>query len=78
MKLDILSPEKRLFSGTVESVTMPGVLGSFTVLKNHAALISALQPGIVTYRLSDGEEQEVAINGGFAEVKNNLIAICAD
>lgn len=78
MKLDILSPEKSLFSGEVVSVTMPGVLGSFTVLKNHAALISALQPGIVKYRLSGGEEHEVTINGGFAEIKNNVIAVCAD
>lgn len=78
MKLDVLSPEKSLFSGDVVSVTMPGVLGSFTVLKNHAALISALQPGIVRYGLPNGEEQTVKINGGFAEVKNNTITICAD
>lgn len=78
MKLDILSPEKCLFRGEVTGVTLPGVWGSFTVLKNHAALISALRPGIVKYKLPDGEEQHVSINGGFAEIKNNVISVCAD
>ena len=42
MTLEILSPERTLFSGEVESVTLPGTLGEFTVLRHHAPLISSL------------------------------------
>ncbi len=53
MTLKIISAEKVEFEGTVESVTLPGAKGLFQVLKNHAALISALNKGTITY-LSQG------------------------
>ena len=69
MTLEILSPERTLFSGEVESVTLPGTLGEFTVLRHHAPLISSLTAGEVRFRQKGGGEQSFAVKGGFVEVK---------
>ncbi len=76
MTLEIISPQEVMFSGKAESVTMPGALGSFTVLNNHASLISVLTPGKVVYRTPEGEEKSVEIKGGLADVDNNVVAVC--
>lgn len=78
MMLEILSPEQKLFSGEVESVTLPGTLGEFTVLKRHAPLISSLNQGEIKYRLRNGEEQRVAIRNGFVEVLKNHVSVCIE
>lgn len=75
MKLEIISTNEIVFSGEVESVTLPGVAGKFTVLKNHASLISVLKPGKVKY-ISDGQETRVDIKGGLADIDMNKIAVC--
>jgi F-type H+-transporting ATPase subunit epsilon len=76
MTLKIISAHDVSFSGEVTSVTMPGVLGSFTVLKNHAPLISVLSKGVIRYT-SDGEQQhEIEIAGGLADVNDNVISVC--
>ena len=59
MTLEILSPERTLFSGEVESVTLPGTLGEFTVLRHHAPLISSLTAGEVRFRQKGGGEQRL-------------------
>ena len=64
-----------MFSGDVESVTLPGVAGKFTVLKNHASLISVLKDGDIKYKAS-GEENSLHIKGGLADIDNNKIAVC--
>ena len=66
MTLEILSPERTLFSGEVESVTLPGTLGEFTVLRHHAPLISSLTAGEVRFRQK----------GGFVEVKKDEVSVC--
>lgn len=76
MKLKILSPEKLEREAEVQSVTLPGALGRFTVLKNHAALISNLVKGTITYKLEDGTEQQIDVDGGVADVMNNVIRVC--
>ena len=76
MMLEILSPEQKLFSGEVESVTLPGTLGEFTVLRRHAPLISSLNQGEIKYRLKNGDEQRVAIRNGFVEVLKNHGSVC--
>lgn len=76
MTLELISSHEVLFKGEAESVTLPGVLGSFTVLKNHAPLISVLQAGNVRYRTLEGEEKSVEIKGGLVDVDNNVIAVC--
>lgn len=75
MKLEIISPSEILFSGEVASVTLPGLMGSFTVLNNHASLISVLKAGSVVYKDLEGENS-VEIKGGLADIDNNKIAVC--
>lgn len=77
MKLEILSPEKTIYSGSAESVTLPGLHGRFTVLDHHAPLISALNEGKLSYRVAGGQ-REIRIRGGFAEVKKNTLSVCAE
>ncbi len=78
MTLEIISPSEILFKGEAQSVTLPGVLGSFTVLKNHASLISVLKKGEVFYRTPEGTENSVDIKGGLADVDNNVVSVCID
>lgn len=76
MTLEIISPQEVVFKGEAVSVTLPGELGKFTVLKNHAPLISVLVGGTVVYRTPSGEEQSYDIKGGLADVDNNVISVC--
>ena len=76
MTLKIISAEKIEFEGTVESVTLPGALGLFQVLKGHAALISSLVPGTLTCVLEGGESQQREITGGVADINSNVVSVC--
>lgn len=76
MTLEIISAHEVKFKGDAESVTLPGALGSFTVLKNHASLISVLVPGVMSYRKPNGEEAKVEIQGGLVDVDNNVVSVC--
>ena len=73
LKLKIVSPEKVEFTGEVESVKVPGTMGIFEILNNHAPIISTLQKGIVEY---DG--QQLPILGGFVEVQKNEVSLCVE
>ncbi|MBQ0115944.1 MAG: F0F1 ATP synthase subunit epsilon [Bacteroidales bacterium] len=75
MTLKIISAEKIEFEGTVTSVTMPGAQGMFQVLDNHAALIAALKPGLLTYVTAEGTATR-DIKGGVADIKNNVVSVC--
>ena len=75
MKLEVISTNEIVYSGEVESVTLPGMKGKFTVLNNHASLISVLKAGEVKY-ISGGLETRVEIKGGLADIDNNKIAVC--
>jgi len=77
MKLKIVSPEKVYFSGDVALATLPGKLGQFSVLENHAPIISLLSKGNIIYK-TNTEEQHIEIEGGFAEVNNNSIIVCVE
>ena len=76
MTLEIISAHEITFKGEVSSVTLPGEMGSFTVLWNHAALISVLTAGKIRYVSETGEEHETSIQGGIADVNNNTISVC--
>ncbi len=76
MTLEIISPQDVVFKGDADSVTLPGELGKFTVLKNHAPLISVLVEGSIAYRTPAGEEHSYPIKGGLADVDNNVISVC--
>lgn len=84
MNLEILTPEKKLFSGEVYGVQMPGISGSFEVLERHAPLVSALKAGRLKV-LRDkpaGSAQGHAvlfdIQGGFVEVLNNRVTVLVE
>lgn len=77
MKLRIITPEKVLFEGESESVTFPGINGSFDVLPHHAPLITALQKGIIRY-LVNGKEYEQPIDSGFVKIENDIVTVCAE
>lgn len=77
MKLEILSPEKVYFSGEVTMVTLPGKQGKFTVLENHAAIISMLENGVMVYRVN-GIDQHLNIGAGFVDVNNNRVVVCIE
>ncbi|GHU60325.1 hypothetical protein FACS1894121_0010 [Bacteroidia bacterium] len=77
MRLEIISPEKRLFTGEVESVNLPGTAGGFTVLPHHAALISSLKTGEVSY-IENGNEIKMQIDSGFVEVSGNEVYVCIE
>ncbi|MDE7402227.1 MAG: F0F1 ATP synthase subunit epsilon [Muribaculaceae bacterium] len=76
MKLEIISAHEISFTGDVTSVTLPGKLGSFTVLKDHAPIISVLVKGLVKYTAVDGSQHELEIGGGLADVNSNVISVC--
>ena len=77
IKLHIVSPEGTLVKTTVSAVTLPGTLGPFEVLKDHAALISSLDKGDIVY-VSDGKESRLSIAEGFVEVRNNQVDVCVE
>lgn len=77
MYLEILTPEKKVFEGTVLSATFPGSDGSFQVLDNHAPLISLLKEGIVEYKSKEANAS-LTITGGVVEVLKNKVVLLAD
>ena len=78
LKLKIVSPERIEFEGEVESVLVPGSLGQFEILVNHAPIISSLDKGRVVYALPGGEKKPLDICGGFVEVQKNNVSLCVE
>ncbi len=78
MNLVIITPDKKIFEGEVDAVKVPGTLGSFEVLKNHAPIISSLEKGDVRYKTTGGEVVTITIDGGVVEVLNNEISLLAE
>jgi F-type H+-transporting ATPase subunit epsilon len=79
MNLEILTPEKKLFTGEVYGVQMPGISGSFEVLDKHAPLISALKSGLIKV-LKDKQTtiSSFSIKSGFVEVLNNKVTVLVE
>jgi F-type H+-transporting ATPase subunit epsilon len=77
MYLEIITPDKKVFEGEVESAKFPGAKGEFQVLENHAPLISALSKGEVSYRKKN-EEFKISIEGGVVEVMFNNVVVLAE
>ena len=77
LQLRIVSPEKVEYDGVVESVLVPGTMGQFEILNDHAPIISTLQKGVVEYATQEGK---VSLNilGGFVEVQKNLVSLCVE
>jgi len=77
MHLEIISPEKIIYKGEVDSVTLPGAVGLFTILNHHAPIISVLKNGVVIYKVGE-DEQKIEINSGFVEAKQNMVSVCIE
>lgn len=76
MTLKIISAEEIVFQGEATSVTLPGTMGSFTVLQNHASLVSTLTEGNISFTGADGISHTRHITGGLADIDNNVVSVC--
>lgn len=78
LHLRIVTPQRLLLDEHVESVTAEGALGQFGVLPQHIAFLTSLEPGILALKMAGGETRRIAVKGGFAEVKDDIVTILAD
>lgn len=77
LQLEVVTPERRVLSESVHSVTVPGRNGEMQLLPGHAALISELQTGVLAYN-QDGTTFQLHVSGGFIEVNNNRVSVLAE
>jgi F-type H+-transporting ATPase subunit epsilon len=77
-KLSVVTPEKTVFEMDVRSIVAPGSEGYLGILSNHAPLITALRPGILSVNDESGDEKFYSLSGGFLEVSGNIATILAD
>jgi F-type H+-transporting ATPase subunit epsilon len=77
LKLEIVTPERKVIDAEVDSVTVPTLSGEAGIMPQHAPLISALQPGIVTVT-TKGQAERLAVGTGFVEVSNNRVSVLTD
>ena len=76
MTLQIISAMQVLYSGKAMSVTLPGSMGEFTVLRNHASLIATLVDGNIRYTDDAGTEHSTHVTGGIVDVDSNVVSVC--
>ena len=77
LQLKIVSPEKIEYDGVAERILVPGTLGQFEILNDHAPIISTLQKGTVEYINKEGKTS-LEILGGFVEVQKNQVCLCVE
>lgn len=77
LKLFVVTPEKKVVDAEVDYMELPGQLGYLGILPGHAALISLLTAGVLTYRNAGGEKA-LAISSGFVEVSDDTVSVLAD
>jgi F-type H+-transporting ATPase subunit epsilon len=78
MKLEILTPEKKVFSGDVYGVQLPGISGLFEVLDKHAPIVSALKAGSLKILNDKSSTSSYTIQSGFVEVLNNKTTVLVE
>lgn len=76
--LELVAPEKLLFSGEIVSIILPSVDGEMQVMPGHAPLIAMLQPGVITIDTGAGAPQRLFVRGGIAEIRPDNISVLAD
>lgn len=76
LHLSLVSPEKSIFDGEVTIVTLPGTVGSFSILPGHAPIVSSLQAGTLSYTTVEGDDYTLDIQGGFVELSNGIVSVC--
>jgi len=78
IKIEVVSPENLVLSDDVASVTVPGTDGYFTVMGDHAAMMTTLKAGFVTVKAENGDVRSFYVRGGFADVSNAGLTILAE
>jgi F-type H+-transporting ATPase subunit epsilon len=78
MYLEIITPDKKVFEGEVNLVQLPGSKGSFTLLKNHAPIISSLDKGIIKVQDVFGKEYHFNVGGGVIENLANKVVVLVE
>ena len=77
-ELTIISAESKVFDGEVENVLVPGMIGDFLVLSNHAPCISSIRPGFLEFSEGTKEKERYFVSGGIIEVINNVVSVLVD
>jgi len=78
MILEIITPSKKVYSGTIKLVQLPGSMGSFEILNHHAPIISILEKGMIKVVEESGKELFFEVEGGIVENKDNKIIVLAE
>ncbi len=76
--LEIITPETMVFTGSVSSLTCPGMSGRFQILMNHAPFITSLMVGEMHYVTEDGKTVSYSVSGGVTHVLKNKVMVLAD
>ena len=76
--LTIISAESKVFEGKVENILVPGMVGDFSVLANHAPCISSIRPGFLEFSDGTSDKQKYFVSGGIIEVINNMVSVLVD
>ena len=76
--LTIISAESKVFEGKVENILVPGMVGDFLVLANHAPCISSIRPGFLEFSEGTSDKQRYFVSGGIIEVINNNVSVLVD
>ena len=77
-ELTIISAESKVFEGKVENILVPGMVGDFLVLSNHAPCISSIRPGFLEFSEGTSDKQRYFVSGGIIEVINNMVSVLVD
>ena len=77
-ELSIISAESKVFEGKVENVLVPGMVGDFLVLSNHAPCISSIRPGFLEFSDGTSDKQRYFVSGGIIEVNNDMVSVLVD
>ncbi|MEE2886802.1 MAG: ATP synthase F1 subunit epsilon [Planctomycetota bacterium] len=78
LHLRVVTPQNTVVDRKVQSVTFEGVDGSYGILPQHAALMTATKPGVVTITETDGSVEEMIVTDGFAEMRNNILSLICE
>jgi F-type H+-transporting ATPase subunit epsilon len=77
LQLDVITPERRLLSEQVDSVTVPGLNGELGILPGHTPLISQLKTGVLAFTRG-AETRRLLVSGGFVEINDDRVSVLAD
>ena len=78
LSLEVVTPHRTVLVEDVESVTLPGIEGESGILPEHIPLLTTLDTGIMSYKISSGKIQAIAVHWGYAQVEGNSVKVLAE